>query len=138
MPKAIRVSFIGHTETKPSRYRVTDGDRIQYFSKSTHESESAAAHAFITERGWFGEYAEGWLEGTADSVFIRIGDSNVLQVADSSTPACAATAPDIAGKFVDMVSKLTLSTEGAPAPSVESVEAMLDTLIVLAREAVAK
>jgi hypothetical protein len=63
--KAIVVKYLGATNTKPARLKVTcEGVKSKVFSRSSLESDRPyreAAHLFCVERGWPGQLAEGVL-----------------------------------------------------------------------------
>lgn len=70
--QAILVRYKAWTQTKPSRFIVSASAGRKTYSKSTYETESAAAHAFAHSKDWLRD-GEKLIEGTlpnGDVVFV--------------------------------------------------------------------
>lgn len=84
MARAIIVEWLPASFNKPGRWSVSSGAVHTINSATDFSLASDVAQSFAQSHGWTGEYAEGVIEnrkGIVDSwVFVRIGDSNTLEV----------------------------------------------------------
>ncbi len=77
--RAIVVKWIGCSETKPARYKVS-ASRVKpkYFSRGEFTLEEAVME-YVRELGWHGKWCEGILDYKS-TVFVCVSKENTITV----------------------------------------------------------